>query len=103
MPSPSVCPDKKRSGCLNLQLLPTRTPRCAIRAHWAKFAVHGKFTLPTAANSANRKGSFQTKSKSGAHVTARNLAVTLVLFLIFLHLSRAIEAALYHGFSVKAV
>jgi hypothetical protein len=82
-------PREKRSGCLNFQLLPTRTPRCAARAHWDKFAVLGKFTLPTAANSANRK------AKTGFHVLVQWLAVTLVLLLIFLHLSRAIEAGLF--------
>ena len=29
-----MCPDEKRSGCLNPSLLPTRPLRCAVRAHW---------------------------------------------------------------------
>ena len=102
MPSQSVCPDKKRSGCLNLQLLPTRTPRCAIRAHWAKFAVHGKFTLPTAANSANRKGSF-TREKQKRYFRQAHHYFNKVRFLLLIFFTSAEPANQEHsqGFSVQ--
>jgi len=44
--------------------LPTSPPRCAIRAHKAKFAFPGEFALPIPENSANKKGNENQKAKT---------------------------------------
>jgi hypothetical protein len=85
-------PREKRSGFLNLQLLLTRPSRCAVRAHWIKFAVHGEFTLPTAANSASRKGKFTSEKKKRCLNFSEVLGSNAGLAFDLLHLSRAIES-----------
>ena len=94
-------------GYLNSPVLPTSPPWCAVRAHKAKFAILGEFTLPIPENSANERGGKNKKKQNlitQAKAYFKRIGRTFLCFWLWpsIHLSKPFIQYRYHGRSVTA-